>query len=119
MKQYSIRGAITVNSNTVEDIRSNTIELLERIIEKNNIDVEDCVNIIFTATKDITKAYPARFAREIGFDECPLMCFQEMQVDNSLNLCIRVMVTINYEGNFSPKHVYLKGAKVLRPDIAE
>lgn len=92
--------------------------MLNQILIENNISVDDCVSLIFTSTKDITKAYPAKFAREIGFDNCSLMCVQEMYVENSLEMCIRVMLTINTEkDNFNAKHVYLKEAQKLRPDL--
>ena len=46
------------------------------------------------------------------------MCVQEMYVEGSLEKCIRVMVTAeNGEKQKDAKHVYLRGAKVLRPDI--
>ncbi len=118
MRQYCIRGAITIEENTIEEIRINTIDMLEQILKENNITIDDCASLIFTATKDITKAYPAKFAREIGFINCSLMCVQEMYVENSLELCIRVMVTINKEENdFKPKNIYLNEAERLRPDL--
>ena len=118
MRQYCIRGAITIEENTIEEIRINTINMLEQIIKENNITVDDCTSLIFTATKDITKAYPAKFARELGFVNCSLMCVQEMYVENSLELCIRVMVTINKDDeNFKPQNIYLKKATRLRPDL--
>ncbi len=92
--------------------------MLKQILNENNVSVDDCVSLIFTATNDITKAYPAKFAREIGFVNCSLMCVQEMYVENSLEMCIRVMVTINKEENdFKAKHIYLKKAQNLRPDL--
>lgn len=119
IQQYSIRGAITIEENTIEDIRINTIKMLNQILSENNIGVDDCISMIFTATKDITKAYPAKFARELGFVNCSLMCVQEMYVENSLEMCIRVMLTINSEKNdFKAKHVYLKDAQRLRPDLS-
>lgn len=119
IQQYSIRGAITIEENTIEDIRINTIKMLNQILSENNIGVDDCISMIFTATKDITKAYPAKFARELGFVNCSLMCVQEMYVENSLEMCIRVMLTINSEKNdFKAKHVYLKEAQRLRPDLS-
>lgn len=118
IKQFSIRGAITIEENTIEDIRINTINMLNQILSENNINVDDCVSLIFTSTKDITKAYPAKFAREIGFVNCSLMCVQEMYVENSLEMCIRVMVTINTDkDDFKAKHIYLKEAQRLRPDL--
>ena len=118
MRQYCIRGAITVKKNTEEEIRANTVSMLGQILKENSITADDCISLIFTATRDITKAYPARFAREIGFVNCSLMCVQEMHVENSLELCIRVMVTINKDDSgFKPKHIYLKNARKLRPDL--
>lgn len=117
MKQYCIRGAITIKDNTKSEIRKNTIELLRTIMIINNISIDDCCSIIFTATKDITVAYPAVYAREIGFTNCSLLCVQEMYVENSLKLCIRVMLTINEDYDFVVHNVYLKGAKKLRPDL--
>lgn len=118
IRQYSIRGAITIEENSIENIRINTIDMLKQILNENNISVDDCVSLIFTCTKDITKAYPAKFARELGFVNCSLMCVQEMYVEDSLEMCIRVMVTINKEDNdFKAKHVYLKDAQRLRPDL--
>lgn len=118
MKQYSIRGAITIADDTEEQIRENTVLMLKTILCENNISINDCSSIIFTATKDITKAYPAKYAREIGFTSCSLMCFQEMFVEHSLEKCIRVMLNINLDSmEFKAKHIYLKGAKVLRPDL--
>ncbi len=119
IKQYSIRGAITIEENTIENIRTNTLYMLNQILSENNISVDDCISIIFTATKDITKVYPAKFARELGFANCSLMCVQEMYVENSLQMCIRVMLTINSEkDDFKAKHVYLKEAQKLRPDLS-
>lgn len=119
MSNCCIRGAITVNENTRENILDNTRYLLSEIIQENNVDIEDIVSILFTATKDVDMAYPAVAAREIGIVNASLMCVQEMYVQGSLNMCIRVMMTI--ETNKRQKdmqHIYLGGASVLRPDIA-
>lgn len=117
MKQYCIRGAITIKDNTKLEIRQNVIELIQTIMKKNNINIEDCCSIIFTATKDITAAYPAAFAREIGFNSCSLLCVQEMYVENSLDMCIRVMITVNRDADFVVHNIYLNEAKKLRPDL--
>lgn len=114
----SIRGAITIEENTKENIIKNTTELLEQIIYQNDLKIENIINILFTATKDITKEYPAVSARQIGITQASLMCLQEMDVENSLEMCIRVMLTVNTEKSQSQvKHIYLKNAKILRPDI--
>lgn len=116
----SIRGAITIEHNTKADILENTQELLLEVIKQNNIEVDDIINIIFTATKDITDAYPAIATRNIGIVDCAIMCMQELNIENSLPMCIRVMFTVSSNQtniNKKPVHVYLKDARKLRPDL--
>lgn len=117
MLQKAIRGAISVEENTEESVITNTKILMEKIIEDNKLVMENIVSVIFSVTKDLTKIYPAKVAREIGFSNVPLMCLQEMYVEYSLEKCIRVLITINSEENLPIKHVYLKKAGKLRPDI--
>lgn len=113
-----IRGATTVDHNTQEDILDRTCELLKVIIERNSIEKDNIAGIIFTATKDIDAVYPARGARMMGFTDVPLMCLSEMEVLGSLGMCIRVLIQLNTEKKNSELiHVYLRGAKVLRPDL--
>lgn len=112
-----IRGAVTAE-NTREDILSKTKEMLESIIDKNNLSVENILSIFFTATKDLTAVYPAVAAREINITKAALMCFQEMHVDGSLEKCIRVTLTAESDKKQSEAvHVYMGGAVVLRPDL--
>lgn len=115
-----IRGAITIDNNAKDDILTNTENLLNEIIKENNINIENIINILFTATNDIDMAYPAVAARKIGITNAGLMCMQEMYVEGSLRMCIRVLVTINSDKKQNQvKHIYLKGAEVLRPDLIE
>ena len=105
----AVRGATTVEMNDKEMIYEASAEMMREIIERNNIDKDDLVSIVFTATSDLDKAYPAVAVR---------MCVQEMNVEGSLRKCIRVMVTV--EGNYDRKninHAYLRGAVGLRPDL--
>ena len=117
----AIRGATTVQENTKLQILEVSEELLKCIIKENNIKISEITSILFTATKDITKAYPAVAARQLGITQAALMCVQEMYVEESLPMCIRVMVQIQRQGmdknNPAPKHIYLHGAKKLRPDL--
>lgn len=119
MSMAAIRGAITVDENTQEAIKNATVELFTAVLNKNNLKPEDILYINFSATKDITKAYPAKFIRtELGISSIPLMCYQEMDVEGSLKLCIRLLIVTNtINSDFLAQHVYLKGAKVLRPDL--
>ena len=121
MSIVSIRGAITVENNNRAEMLDATKEMLQQIITANAIAIEEITQIHFTATRDLDAVYPAVAAREIGIVEASLMCFQEMYVQNSLQKCIRVDMQVEKQ-NFTRqnvKHQYLRGAKVLRPDLAK
>jgi len=114
----AIRGATTVDENDKEQIYSATEELIKEIVELNSVKKEDIVSIIFTATNDLDKAYPAVAVRNFGITNAALMCLQEMNVQGSLKKCIRVMLTV--EGDYKRdalKYVYLRNAVGLRPDL--
>lgn len=114
----AIRGAITVQNNNAEEILQATKELLEEIIASNNINEEDVIDIIFTLTPDLNAVFPARAAREIGFTDIPLMCMSEIPVNGALEKCVRILLTLNTEKSRKEiRHIYLKDAKILRPDL--
>ncbi|TJX62950.1 chorismate mutase [Soehngenia saccharolytica] len=119
MNTISIRGAITVDANTVESITSSTIELLETIEKRNKIIKNNVICMLFTATGDLDAEYPAKAARMLGYTQCSLMCSQEMAVKGSLSKCIRVLILYLSEANQDGvEHVYLRDASVLRPDLS-
>ena len=110
-----IRGAITVENNTEQALKEATLELLKAITEANNIKPERISHAIFTTTKDLNATFPAKFARiDFGWDKVAMMCYHELDVPNSLPMCLRVLVVLNCEEDFEPKFVYLKGAENLR-----
>lgn len=110
-----IRGAITVENNSVEALKCATLELLQEIIAKNYIIPDKISHIIFTTTEDLNAEFPAKFARiELGWNDIAMLCFHELNVPNSLPMCLRVLIVVNCENNFIPQFVYLKGASVLR-----
>ena len=113
-----IRGAITVENNSREEILTATQEMMEKIILANNLQQEEVAAVFFTATRDLDAAYPAQAVRKMGWTLTPLMCYQEMHVDGSLEKCIRVIVLTQTELEQNQiKHCYLRGAQVLRPDL--
>ena len=110
-----IRGAITVDNNTEESIKEATLELLKEMIKKNNIDKSKISHAIFTLTKDLNAVFPAKFARiDLGWDKVAMMCYHELDVPNSLKMCLRVLIVLNCEEDFEPQFVYLKDAANLR-----
>jgi chorismate mutase len=120
MTVRGIRGATSVDVNDAEPIIAATRELLERIVAANGLATEDVASVIFTATSDLDAAYPARAAREMGWVHVPLLCMQEMAVVGSLPRCIRVLVLWNtHRPAGQVRHVYLRRARALRPDLVE
>ncbi len=117
-KVRAIRGATTVTVNTIEAIREAVTELLEAIEIHNSLDPDDIVSIIFTATQDLDAIFPAAIARERPhWQNVPLLDVQQMHVAGSLEKCIRVILHVNtLKLQSEMQHVYLQGAKNLRPD---
>lgn len=110
-----IRGAITIEENTVESIQDATVELLSNLINENKIKKELISHVIFTLTEDLNASFPAKSAREkLGWDEVAMLCLHELNVPNSLKMCLRVLIVLNCDENFTPKYIYLKDAKHLR-----
>jgi chorismate mutase len=113
----AIRGAIQVGANTPEEIASGVKELLPAILEANSLKSDDVISVLLTCTPDLNAAFPAAYAREIGFGAIPLLCAVEMDVPGSMPLVIRVMLHVQMEGKVN--HIYLRGASALRKDLAQ
>lgn len=110
-----IRGAITVEENSSEAIGAATIKLLNEIVKKNNLDINLISHAIFTLTKDLNADFPAKYARiNLKWKDVPMMCFNELDVPESLEMCLRVLIVINCNESFEPEFVYLDGAEGLR-----
>ena len=121
MNIISIRGAITADNNTTKDITDAVCELFSEILKSNKINTDDIINIIFSMTKDLNAIYPAKALREnFSVEDIPLFCTQEADIHNSLSKCIRILITANSDlTKKEVKHIYLKGAKNLRPDLTK
>lgn len=113
-----IRGATTVESNAAAAILGATRELLARIVEANAVSAEDIASALFTVTHDLTAAFPAQAARELGWQHVALLDAQEIPVPDSLPRCVRVLIHWNTDKpQAAIHHVYLHGAASLRPDL--
>lgn len=116
----AIRGAITVENNTAEEILSATKELLKKIFERNKDACKDMVSMIFTLTPDLNAVFPAKAARLMGITNVPLMCMSEIPVAGALEKCVRVLIYANTDKTADEiEHVYLKDAVKLRPDLVK
>jgi chorismate mutase len=116
-----IRGAITVMADEPDLILQGTSEMLEAILEANpGLNPEDMASALFTVTEDLASVFPAQAARHMGWTEVPMMCSREIPVAGSLPLCIRVLILWNSDkGQKEIKHVYLRDARRLRPDLTK
>jgi chorismate mutase len=119
MTTRGIRGAITVTADQPELILAATQELLDAISRANpNLQIEDIASALFTTTDDLVSAYPAQAARQMGWKHVPMMCAREIPVPGSLARCVRVLVAWNTNlAQNAIKHVYLREAVSLRPDL--
>ncbi len=113
-----MRGATTVDENSKAEVDSKTQTLVKEMLERNAIEHDDLVSIIFTATDDITAEFPATAARALGLGDVPLLCARELGIEHGMPLAIRVMMHFYGE---QPRgdlhHVYLEGARSLRDDL--
>lgn len=116
----ALRGATTIESDSTDQIRTRTIDLLEQMLERNGVNHDDIISVLFTATDDIHSMFPASAARDIGFGDIPLICARELDIEGATPLCIRVLMHLNTTVSRSDlRHVYLEGASGLRDDLPE
>jgi chorismate mutase len=116
----ALRGATTIDADTADDVRARTIALLEQMIERNGVDHDDIISVLFTATDDIHSMFPASAARDIGFGDIPLICARELDITSATPFCIRVLMHLSTPRSRSElRHVYLEGASGLRDDLPE
>ena len=115
-KVRGLRGATTADTNTKEAIVDVTRELLQRLVEVNQVDIDDIASVTFSTTKDLDAEFPAVAARvHLGWTDVAMMCSHEMDVPGGQERCVRVMILINTDK--SPQeleHIYLGGAAHLR-----
>jgi chorismate mutase len=112
-----IRGATTVSQNDATEILAATDELLHALIEANELQPDDIVSALFTVTRDLDAAFPARAAEDFGWNIVALLHATEIPVPGSLPRCIRLLVhAYTTRTRAEIKHCYLRGATVLRPD---
>ncbi|HTE86172.1 MAG TPA: chorismate mutase [Dehalococcoidia bacterium] len=120
MRVRGIRGATTVDSNTREAILDATTELLEKMVELNEVVVDEIASAFFSTSPDLNAEFPAVAARlTLGWHHTALSCMHEMDVPGSLPMCLRVMLHVNTNKRSDEVvHVYMRGARALRPDLA-
>ena len=114
----ALRGATTLDADTEEQVNERVQALLREMLARNDVDHDDIVSMVFTATEDVTSMFPATAARGIGLGDVPLLCAREISVKGGTPLCVRVLLHLTTDRPRSElRHVYLEGAKGLRDDL--
>jgi chorismate mutase len=120
VRLLALRGAITCNENTKQEVEEKTQRLVKELLARNELEHDDLVSLIFTATEDLTAEFPAAAARAIGLGDIPLLCARELGIEGGKAMCIRLLVHCYTD---RPRdqlhHVYLDGARSLRDDLPE
>jgi chorismate mutase len=122
VRLLALRGAITCDENTKSEIDSKTQRLVREMLERNALEHDDIVSMIFTATDDLSAEFPATAARALGLGDIPLLCARELAIEHGKPLCIRVMMHLQLDRDLERTqlhHVYLDGARTLRDDLPE
>lgn len=113
-----MRGATTVDHDDEAEIDRVVVGLLTELFERNELENEDLVSVIFTATDDLHAKFPAAAARTFGLGDVPLLCARELDIVGSTPRCIRVLIHVNTERSREEMHhVYQAGAVGLRDDL--
>jgi chorismate mutase len=116
----ALRGATTVDADTEEQISTRVQSLVTAMLERNGVDKDDLISIVFTATDDVHAMFPATAARAVGLGDIPLLCARELDVVGGTPRCIRVLMHIFTDrARHELHHVYLEGARGLRDDLPE
>jgi chorismate mutase len=118
MAVRALRGATTVDTDSVEEVKKRAAELLTVLLERNRLDAEALISVFFTTTRDISSVAPAAGIRELGLVDVPLLCVGEMFTEGGLERCIRLLAHVETNRARSEmRHVFLRQARVLRPDL--
>ena len=119
MSVRAVRGATQLETDTRDHMLDRVAEMVRGVVEANDLDVADFISIIFTATSDLHAEFPAYAARQLGFDDVPLICARELEIEGSMPRVVRMMAHIETDlSRQDVTHVYLHGAAALRRDLS-
>jgi chorismate mutase len=117
-KVFALRGATKV-LNEEADIVRHLGALYDKMLTENKLDEEDIISIIFSVTADITAKNPAAALRQSGrAGNTSLFSTQEPHTDGAPCGFIRILTHCYLDEKAKPRHIYINGAEILRPDWA-
>jgi chorismate mutase len=114
----AVRGATQLERDERDHLLDRVAEMVRDVMSANELDVEDFISIIFTATADLHAEFPAYAARQLGFHDVPLICARELEIEGSMPRVVRMMAHVEtHLARDEITHVYLHGAAALRRDL--
>ena len=120
MPVRAIRGATQLTADDKAEMAEAVVELLETMFARNSLTTDDLISIVFTSTSDLVSDFPAAAARALDIGDVPLICARELEIEGSLPRVVRVMAHVESPlARADVSHVYLRGAEVLRRDLAQ
>jgi chorismate mutase len=118
MAVRAVRGATQVDRDDRAEVLDATTELLQAVLAKNDLGLDDLISVIFTTTPDIRSEFPAYAARQMGITDVPLLCASEIDVPGAMPRVLRLLAHVETERpRGEVRHVYLRGAAALRTDL--
>lgn len=119
MAVRAIRGATQLDSDTREQMLDRVAEMVTDMLTSNGLTSDDIISILFTATADLVSEFPAYAARQLGFDDVPMTCARELEIEGSMPRVVRLLAHVETDlARSEVTHVYLHGAANLRRDLA-
>ena len=120
MAVRAVRGATQLDADDREHMLERVAEMVLDVMKANDLDVDDFISVIFTATPDLVSEFPAYAARRLGFGDVPLICARELAVEGAMPRVVRMLAHVETD---RPRrditHVYLHGAAALRRDLTK
>jgi chorismate mutase len=114
----ALRGATTIDVDEKAHLFERVVVLVEEMLDRNGVDHDDVISVLFTATPDIHSGFPAEAVRKMGLGDVPLMCAQELDIHGAAPRCVRVMMHLTTDKPRGElRHVYLHEARSLRDDL--
>jgi chorismate mutase len=116
----AVRGATQLRADDPTEMAEAVVELVTAMLSRNALTTDDLIQVVFTATPDLRCDFPAAAARSLGMGDVPLLCAQEIDVAGAPARVVRVMALAETDqARAQVVHVYLRGAEVLRKDLAQ
>ena len=118
MRVRAIRGATQLDEDSRDHLLERVAELVSDVMRSNELVLDNVISVIFTATGDLTSEFPAYAARQLGFEDVPMICARELEVEGSMPRVVRMMLHVEtHMSRAEVTHVYLHGAANLRRDL--